>query len=220
MNHFVIIVAGGSGTRMNSKTPKQFMTIHQKPIIFHTIEKFLAFDASIQFIIALKEEYILLWKGLLQKHKFSFAHQISPAGEERFNTVKNALDFIPDNAIVGIHDSVRPLVSQHTIQNCVDALPEHQAVIPVVAISSSIREIDGVKSKAINRANYKAVQTPQYFNSNKIKQAYQTNYQAFFTDDASVFEQKFGQIKLVSGNEENIKITTPKDLILAEFYLK
>lgn len=220
MDHYVIIVAGGSGKRMNADTPKQFITIHQKPIIFHTIEKFLAFDASIQFIIALKEEYIPLWKGLIQKHKFSFPHQIAAAGEERFHTVKNALELVPTHSFVGIHDAVRPLVSEETIENCVNGLKSNNAIVPVTHIIPSIRKINGENSQSIDRSLFRAVQTPQYFASSKIKAAYNTSYKPYYTDDASVYEQEVGNISLVNGNEENIKITTPKDLILAEFYLK
>lgn len=219
MTHYVIIVAGGSGKRMNASLPKQFIPINQKPIIFHTIEKFLAFDGSIHFIIALQEDMISLWENELKKTNLLFNHTISLAGEERFHTVKNALSHINKDGIVGIHDAVRPLVNLKTIENCVNSIENHTGVIPVVPVVDSIRELKEVNSIAVNRANYKAVQTPQYFNIKAIKQAYNTNYDAIFTDDASVYEQKFNTVHLVDGNEENIKITTQKDLVLAKHYL-
>lgn len=212
MEHYVIIVAGGVGKRMNSPLPKQFIEIQGKPIIFHTIEKFLAFDSSIHFVISLHKDYISLWKELLKTHNFNFKHQIVTGGEERFHSVKNALDLIPNDCIVGIHDAVRPYVSQETIKNCVEALKNHSVVIPVINVTDTIRLVENNTSKTLKRVNLRAVQTPQYFNSKLIKDSYNQEYSGKFTDDASVVEALGNEVFLVEGNIENIKITSQIDL--------
>lgn len=214
MQHVVVIVAGGSGTRFGSKLPKQFIEINQKPVIFHTIEKFLAFDVNCHFIIALQKKYHTFFNKLVVKHKLQFSYQLSIAGEERFHTVKNALNLVPQNCIVGIHDAVRPLVSIQTIKNCYDGLKNNGGVIPVVPVVNSLRKIENNKSFAVNRSEYKAVQTPQYFISDKIKHAYNVSFKSKFTDDASVYEHTFKHVTLVEGNPENIKITNKHDLLL------
>lgn len=212
MKHYVIIVAGGIGKRMNSPLPKQFIEIQGKPIIFHTIEKFLAFDSSIHFVISLHKDYISLWEDLLATHKFNFNHQVVTGGEERFHSVKNALELVPNNAVVGIHDAVRPYVSQQTIKNCVEGLKNHESVIPVIPVTDTIRLIENNSSKTLERVNLRAVQTPQYFNSNSIKNSYNQEYSSKFTDDASVIEGNGNDVFLVDGNIENIKITSQIDL--------
>lgn len=220
MQHVVIIVAGGSGTRLGGSIPKQFLKINGKPVIFHTIEKFLAFDSNCHFIIALQDTYQTLFKEEATKHLPNLSYQISLAGKERFHTVKNALDLVPDDCIVGIHDAVRPLVSLQTIKNCFEGLDEthenSKGVIPVIPLVNSIRQVDLYSSKALNRADYRIVQTPQYFISHQIKKAYQVAFSYKFTDDASVFEDQIGPIELVNGNPENIKITNKIDLNLVE----
>ena len=212
VKHYVIIVAGGIGKRMNSPLPKQFIEINEKPIIFHTIEKFLAFDLSTQFIISLHKDYISLWEELLVKHNFSFNHKIVIGGEERFHSVKNALNLVPKNALVGIHDAVRPYVSQQTISNCFEGAKKHQAAIPAIPVTDTIRLVENDTSKTLERVNLRAVQTPQYFTSELIKEAYNQNYSSKFTDDASVVEALGKEVFLVNGNVENIKITNQIDL--------
>ena len=130
--HVVIIVAGGTGKRMNSTLPKQFIEIHNKPIIFHTIERFIATDSSIKFVISLHADFIDYWKELIEKHQFNFNHEIVTGGKERFFSVKNALELVPENSIVGIHDAVRPLVSSNTINRCFEATKIYFSAIPVV----------------------------------------------------------------------------------------
>lgn len=218
--HYVIIVAGGSGKRFGGDIPKQFIEINQKPVIFHTIEKFLAFDAFCHFIIAIQKEYHEYWKTLVNKHDFKVKHQLSTAGEERFHTVKNALELVHNNCIVGIHDAVRPLVAKQTIENCFFEIKNNKAVIPVVPVINSLRKLEGDENIAIDRSLYREVQTPQYFYSIDIKEAYNQSFSSKFTDDASVFESVGGKIKLVDGNPENIKITELKDLDLAQILLK
>ena len=218
--HFVIIVAGGAGRRMNSSPPKQFIEIHNKPIIFHTIEKFLAADPTIQFVISLHTDYLDYWKELIIKHQFNFNHKIVVGGKERFFSVKNALELVPEFSIVGIHDAVRPLVSKSTIKKCFETAQKDSSAIPVVDSVNSIRYITEDKNEALDRNDFKQVQTPQYFDSKLIKECYMNEYSRKFTDDASVFEAANSPVTIVEGNLENIKITTPIDLIIAKELLK
>jgi 2-C-methyl-D-erythritol 4-phosphate cytidylyltransferase len=218
--HFVIIVAGGTGKRMNSPIPKQFIEIHNKPLIFHTIEKFLAADSSIHFVISLHPDFLNYWKELIKKYQFNFNHEIVTGGEERFFSVKNALDLVPENSLVGIHDAVRPLVSKETIISCLEAANTYGSAIPVVDSVNSLRYVSEDKNESLDRQQIKQVQTPQYFDSKQIKSCYLNDYSRKFTDDASVFEVNNSQVKTVEGNPENIKITTPIDLIVAKELLK
>ncbi len=219
-NHYVIIVAGGIGKRMNSPLPKQFIKIHDKPIIFHTIERFLEADNSIEFIISLHPDYIEYWEELIQKYNFNFNHKVVKGGSERFFSVKNALDLVPNNSIVGIHDSVRPLVSPSTINRCYQATKTYYSAIPVLDSVNSLRYITEHRNEILDRNLVKQVQTPQYFNGNLIKESYCKEYSRKFTDDASVFEASGHDIHPVKGNSENIKITSPIDLIVAKELLK
>ena len=218
--HFLIIVAGGTGKRMNSSLPKQFIEIHNKPIIFHTIEKFLSADSSIHFVISLHQDFVDYWKELLKKYQFNFNHEIVSGGKERFFSVKNALDLVPENAILGIHDAVRPLVSKETILSCFETAKTSGSAIPVVDSVNSLRYISNDKNESVDRKLIKQVQTPQYFDSKLIKDCYLIDYSRKFTDDASVFEANNSVVKTIEGNPENIKITTPLDLIIAKELLK
>lgn len=218
--HTIIIVAGGTGKRMQENLPKQFLEINKKPIIFHTIEQFIKYDSSIEFVISLHPNYVEYWEELLLKHSFSFPHKIALGGKERFHSVQNALELVNDNCLVGIHDSVRPFVSQKTINNCFKTASEKGSAIPVINSINSLRIVTENGNKTINREKIKLVQTPQYFYSKLIKLAYQNNYSRKFTDDASVFESAENQVYLTKGNEENIKITSPIDLLIGIELLK
>ena len=219
-NHYVIIVAGGVGKRMNSPLPKQFIKIHNKPIILHTIERFLEADSSIQFVISLHPDYIEYWESMVKEYNFHFNYQVVKGGQERFFSVKNALELIPRNAIVGIHDSVRPLVSTDTILRCFRETETHFSAIPVVDSVNSLRYINEHRNEIVDRSFIKQVQTPQYFDAQLIKEAYCKDYSRKFTDDASVYEANNHDIHAVQGNPENIKITSPIDLIVAKEMLK
>lgn len=219
MQKSVIIVAGGSGKRMGTETPKQFLLLKSKPILMHTIACFYAFDSAIEILLVLPKEHISVWQQLCVEHNFNIKHQITEGGSERFYSVKNGLEKINNNGIVAIHDGVRPLVSKETIARCFKKADEIGAAIPVMPVVESLRKVDGESSKSVNRSEYVSVQTPQCFNIELIKSAYQQDFSNTFTDDASVVE-KFGhQVSLVNGNIENIKITSPQDLILAEYLL-
>jgi 2-C-methyl-D-erythritol 4-phosphate cytidylyltransferase len=217
---YIIIVAGGTGSRMNSELPKQFLLLKGKPIIIHTIEQFYRYDANITCIVVVHADYKLYLAETLQQ--FNLHHcNITEGGETRFHSVKNGLKLIENNeqGIVGIHDAARPLVSIETIGRCYELAAEKGCVVPVITINESLRVVEGSKNKAVNRAHYRVVQTPQCFKTELMQKAYDQDYNELFTDDASVLEQGGHTIYLTEGNAENIKITQPQDLRLAELYL-
>lgn len=216
MKKFVIIVAGGSGTRMNNKTPKQFLLIAGKPVLFHTLSTFYTYCNDIRIILVLPQSQIERWKKLCKEFEFIIPHSIVEGGNTRFDSVKNGLKPIKEKGIIAIHDGVRPLVSIKTITNTFDAAEKHRAAIPVISVNESLREISGNTNRSADRNNYRIVQTPQCFKSEIIQKAYQQNYMESFTDDATVVEKTGEKIFLVEGNIENIKITTAFDLSFAE----
>lgn len=217
---FVLMMAGGSGSRMNSAIPKQFAELCGKPVIMHSFQVFYDFDPQINFILILPEQQIETWKKLCEKYSFQIPHQITSGGETRFFSVKNGLKKIIGDGVVFIHDSVRPLVSANTIENCLSTTLDRGNAIPVITVSESIRKTDKKGSKAVDRSKYKLVQTPQTFWVNEIKKAYNQPYSEQFTDDASVLENTGEKIHLVQGNFENIKITYSHDIAIAEALMK
>jgi 2-C-methyl-D-erythritol 4-phosphate cytidylyltransferase len=223
MNHSqynVIIVAGGTGTRMHSTVPKQFIEIKGKPVIIHTIEKFLDFDEHINIIVSVHPEYMTDANFMLAEYFPEKNIHTVPGGETRFHSVKNGLHAISNkNDIVGIHDAARPFVSLETIKRCFETAALKGNAIPVSPVNESLRMITNGINKAVSREDYKIVQTPQCFVVSKIKEAFNQEYSPFFTDDATVLEGMDERIYLVEGNPENIKITNPYDLKFAELYL-
>ncbi len=220
MKKFALIVAGGSGTRMNSDIPKQFIEIEGLPVIMRTIYAFTKFDPEIEYILVLPESQITNWQMLCDKYHFHLKCKIALGGVTRFYSVKNGLDFINDDGIVFIHDAVRPLVSNNIIQNCLDCATVTGNALPVIPVSDSVRIVTGDSNRPADRSQIYLVQTPQTFKTSLIKKAYQDAAVDKFTDDASVLESMGITINLVEGNRENIKITTPADLIIAEAFLK
>ena len=215
----VIIVAGGTGSRMNTGLPKQLVEIHHKPIIVYSIEKFISFDKKIQVIVSLHKNYFTEFEKI--KQQFHLNVQVVEGGETRYQSVKNALSILNDDIqLVGVHDAARPLVSLQTIEKTYEAAQQHGAAIPVIDVNESLREIENNTSKSVDRTKYKVVQTPQCFQKNILVEAYQMPYNPLFTDDASVVEKNGQKIYLTDGNKENIKITYPQDLFLAEMLLK
>lgn len=205
---------------MNSNIPKQFLELAGTPVILHSIYSFLKFDPSLQLIIALHENYFSYWHDLCKKYSFSHAHSLAKGGETRFQTVKNALTQIPDDRIVAIHDAVRPLVSNDTIERGYrDALTFGNA-IPVIPVNDSIRWSEGKKNQTVDRQHLRIVQTPQVFEASLIKRAYYRITNDSFTDDAAVLEAMGETIHLFEGNHENIKITHPDDLVIAQALMK
>ena len=215
----VIIVAGGKGERMNANIPKQFLELHGKPILIHTMEAFYRFDNTMQIMLVLPETQIDYWNALCKKHAFAVLHNIVIGGQTRFNSVQNGLKMVQAPSLVAVHDGVRPLVSSSTIARCFDAAGKYDAAIPVIDLIDSIRQVNEDESLSVDRTKYKLVQTPQVFDAELLKKAYEQEFSALFTDDASVVEALGTKIHLVEGNRENIKITTEIDLKMAETFL-
>lgn len=219
MKKYAIIVAGGAGTRMGTEIPKQFLEIKGKPVLMHSMNRFFSFDQTMSLIVVLPEHQIEYWQKLCLKHQFNVPHQIVRGGAERFYSVKNGLSLVEANGLVAIHDAVRPLVSNKTIEDAFDAAAQYGSGIPAIALNDSIRQCEGNNNFAVNRAHYKIIQTPQCFASSELLTAFKQEYQKEFTDDATVLESHGFKVTLTNGNIENIKITTPRDLILAEALL-
>lgn len=218
MEKFALIVAGGSGTRMKGKLPKQFLELNGKPVLMHTFETFRKYDPKIRFVLILPETQLINWKKLRVKYDFNMKHLLVAGGDTRFQSVKNGLSEIKDDGIVFIHDGVRPLVSVQTIENCFKTTQEKGNALPVIPPSESVREVTSGSSRAVDRNRYFLVQTPQTFKVSVIKKAYEQDYLEKFTDDASVLENHGHKIHLVEGNRENIKITYPEDLLIASAF--
>lgn len=204
---------------MGSELPKQFLCIGGKPILMHTLEAFRRFDEAMQLILVLPRDHQPLWHTLCEKHAFSLPYLLADGGETRFHSVKNGLALITGEGVVAIHDGVRPFVSSEVLHRCFTAAVTHHAVLPVVPIVDTVRELTAEGSRTVDRDAYKLVQTPQVFDVTLLKTAYEQPFTPFFTDDASVVEALGRTITLVEGNRENIKITTPFDLKIAEALL-
>lgn len=218
MRKYIIIVAGGKGLRMGGEVPKQFLPIGGKPVLMRTMEAFHAFDAEIQIVLVLPVAQQAYWKELCDQYAFTLPYRLADGGETRFHSVKNGLDTIPtdEEALVGVHDGVRPFVSAEVIARCYAEAARVGAVVPVTDVVETVRHLeDGGGSTTVNRDEYKLVQTPQVFSLALLKKAYAQPYIPAFTDDASVVEALGHEVTLVQGNRENIKITTPFDLVVA-----
>lgn len=220
-HYSVIIVAGGKGLRAGGNEPKQFQLIGDKPMLMHTIEAFYRANRRIRIVVVLPEGFENFWKELCEKHNFHIAHKVVQGGETRFHSVKNGLEYISEHETVGIHDAARPFVSEKLINACFETAFSYQCgVAPVVDEKNSVRILTENGSRIIDRNLLKIIQTPQVFPAGELKQAYKTEYNQQFTDDASVSETNGMEIKLIKGEDTNIKITTPFDLKIANLYLK
>ncbi len=213
--HYAIIVAGGSGARMQAAMPKQFIELDGQPILMYAVRAFFCYDKNIQIVIVLPETQMAYWQELCNRHHFHIPHQAVTGGKTRFHSVKNGLSLLPDNGLVAIHDGVRPLVSQQTITECFQTAKQYGNAIPTIPVVDSVREMVGNASRMMDRSKLCLVQTPQVFDIQLLKNAYRQEYIPSFTDDASVFETAGHTIRLTKGNVENIKITTQHDLIIA-----
>ena len=243
---YIIIVAGGKGLRMGSDIPKQFLPIGGKPVLMRTLERFRAYSSALQIILVLPEAQQDYWRKLCEEYQFDVEYQLANGGQTRFHSVQNGLALVPDDAegVVGVHDGVRPFPSIEVIRNCYETARTAKAVIPVIPVVETVRHLEGDKSVTVPRGDYRLVQTPQTFDIQLLKAAYkraqnQVNlssvereqarpevkvankqpYNDGFTDDASVVESYGHAITLVEGNRENIKITTPYDLKIAEILI-
>ena len=212
---YVIIVAGGKGLRMGGDIPKQFLPVGGRPVLMRTIERFRAYSSTLHIILVLPKAQQDYWQALCQEYQFAVDYQLADGGETRFHSVQNGLELVPDDAkgVVGVHDGVRPFVSIDVIGRCYEAARIHKAVIPVTPVIETLRHVsEGTKP----RSDYRLVQTPQCFDIELLKAANRQPYCDGFTDDASVVEAYGHTITLVEGNRENIKLTTPFDLKIAE----
>ena len=219
---YVIIVAGGKGLRMGSDIPKQFLPIGGKPVLMRTLERFREYSESLQIILVLPEAQQDYWRQLCEQYHFEVKYLLANGGQTRFHSVQNGLALIPDDAegVVGVHDGVRPFPSIEVIHNCYETARKKKAVIPVIPIVETVRHLEGEGSVTVPRGDYRLVQTPQTFDIQLLQAANRQPYNDGFTDDASVVESYGHQITLVEGNRENIKITTPYDIIVAEALCK
>lgn len=217
---YVLIVAGGRGLRMGEQLPKQFIPIAGKPVLMHTLDAFVRYDASVRLIVVLPESHQQYWQDLCREYNFSVPHQIATGGETRFHSVRNGLKLVNSSGLVAVHDGVRPLVTTDVIDACFRAAASDKAAIPVLPMIDSLREYNETGSMPVDRTRYCSVQTPQVFDSATVLSAYDVPFDECFTDDASVVEASGHPVTLVAGNCENIKITTPFDLLIAEAVLK
>jgi len=226
---YIIIVAGGKGLRMGGDIPKQFLPVCGLPVLMRTMQRFRDYSSELSIILVLPEAQQDYWKELCRQYRFTLPYQLASGGQTRFHSVQNGLALVPDDAqgVVGVHDGVRPFVSIEVITRCFEAARKHKAVIPVVPVVETLRHLgsrlsalDSQLSKTVPRDEYRLVQTPQCFDIQLLKAANRQPYCDAFTDDASVVEAAGHTIVLVEGNRENIKITTPGDLKMAEVLIQ
>ncbi len=217
-----IIVAGGSGRRMQNAVPKQFLELKGLPVLMHTLQAFHNYSGTIRIILVLPENNFSLWEELVQKYNFKIPHKVCPGGSTRTQSVRNGLKFVEDEDLVAIHDGVRPFVSKEVLVRAYQGAEAHGNAISAVDLKDSIRLVDeSGRSKAVNRSKYRIIQTPQVFKGTLIKKAYSSlTVIESFTDDASLVEKLGFDIHLVEGDYSNLKITTQEDLILADSYLQ
>lgn len=217
-----IIVAGGKGKRMKSPVPKQFMMLAGKPVLMHTIDLFQHHIAdSGKIVVVLPSDQQEEWRKLCREFRFEVPHTMVIGGKERFFSVKNGLEMLEGSkGVVAIHDGVRPGVSNEVIEKCYQTAKKKGSAIPVVPVRESLRKQNQEGSRPVSRENIVLVQTPQTFQLEKIREAYNMHYTPSFTDDASVYEASGFQVTLVEGNKDNIKITDPSDLAFMQWLKK
>lgn len=217
MKRYAIIVAGGKGLRMGGELPKQFIPIEGRPVLMRTLDTFHACDESIQIILVLPRDHQDYWRELCAQYQFAVPHRIADGGATRFHSVQNGLSLVDaPESLVAVHDGVRPFVSHEVISRCYAEAEAHGAVVPVIPVVETVRQLTGEGSVTVDRNAYRLVQTPQTFRATLLRRAYEQPYTDAFTDDASVVEALGEAVTLVDGNRENIKLTTPFDLIVAK----
>lgn len=222
MKKYAIIVAGGKGLRMGGDVPKQFIPLKGRPVLMRTLEAFYGYDQEINLILVLPEAQQEYWRELCKVYHFTLPYRLANGGETRFHSVKNGLQCVPDEeteGLVAVHDGVRPFIRPEVLRSCYDMAQREGAVVPVIDVIETLRHLKDHTSYTVNREDYKLVQTPQVFKAGILKKAYAQPYSSCFTDDASVVETLGLPVNWVQGNRENIKITTPFDLKIAEAIL-
>jgi 2-C-methyl-D-erythritol 4-phosphate cytidylyltransferase len=215
MKRYAVIVAGGQGVRMGADRPKQFLEIAGKPILRHTIERFLAFDPQVEIVLVLPAAQKGWWRDYCRQSGFLSRYTMVSGGITRFHSVQNALQFVGDDGVVAIHDGVRPLLSRGLLERLYEASESYPAVIPALPVTESVRRVSGEESVPVDRSGLVLVQTPQLFDAHLLKEAYRQAFSPAFTDDASVVEAAGGTVHIVAGDRTNLKITTPDDLAYA-----
>ena len=221
VQEYAIIVAGGKGTRMKSQTPKQFLELDGLPVLVHTIEAFYRYSEAIKVILVLPADDIITWESLCVAYNYNRQVVLTIGGDTRFQSVKNGLEKIEGNTgLVAIHDGVRPLVSQDIVGASFRLAAVHGSAVAAVRLKESIRKTDQDTTIAVDRSDYRLIQTPQSFDLAVVKKAYQIKEEPSLTDDASVVERSGHAISLFEGSYSNIKITTPEDMVVAEALLK
>lgn len=219
---YVIIVAGGKGLRMGGDVPKQFLPIGGRPVLMHTIDRFYHCLDDVEIILVLPREQQDYWRSLCRDYGFSTPHVIADGGATRFHSSLSGINAIPTDAdaLVAIHDGVRPFVSEEVIRRCFETAGKSGAAIPVLPVTDTLRYVGGdEQGHNVLRSDFRVVQTPQTFSLSLLRQAFSQPYSEAFTDDASVVEAFGHGVEMVDGNRENIKLTTPYDLRLADFML-
>lgn len=220
MQKYAVIVAGGSGKRMGTEIPKQFLLLKGKPVLYYTIEAFLKAFAEIKIILVLPEEHLELGKEIVDGYFDAKQIQITQGGETRFHSVSNGLKLIKEESIIFVHDGVRCLVSDELIHRCFHTAMETGSAVPVIDCKDSVRMIAADGNEPVDRSALKLVQTPQTFHSKILLPAFAIDYKERFTDEANVVEAFGLKVTLVQGEDTNIKITNPIDLIIAENILE
>lgn len=219
-NRYAVILAAGEGRRMHSSLPKQFMELEGKPVLRYTLERFLEFDPQIRLIVVLPADRMEYWREYCHHTGFRPAMRLVTGGLTRFHSVQNALEYVPEDALVAVHDGVRPLLAADFLKELFDKAVRSRAVIPVLPLVESVRELQGAGlSRAVDRSRFVSVQTPQVFHADLLKRAYAQPYSPAFTDDATVVESLGIKISLCDGRRENLKITTPEDLVLVRSFI-
>lgn len=219
MKRSTIIVAGGSGKRMGAAVPKQFLLLKGEPLLFHTLRAFHRFDPAMQLVLVLPQDHHETWDHLCSEFEFEVPHALVSGGAERFHSTQAGLAAVTHDGLVAVHDGVRPLLSPALIARCFNAAEEQGAAIPVVPISSSVRELTDEGSQPLDRSRLRAVQTPQCFRVPLLRRAFELPYDPAFTDEATLVERLGVDVHLVEGEDQNIKVTTPFDLQVAELVL-
>ncbi|MBI34703.1 MAG: 2-C-methyl-D-erythritol 4-phosphate cytidylyltransferase [Flavobacteriales bacterium] len=215
----IVIVAGGKGKRMGSNVPKQFLVLKNEPVIMHTIRKFYNWDNRCEIVLVLPFSQKTYWENLVKEYNFNIPVLVTSGGNTRFHSVKNGLSKTSGD-VIGIHDGVRPLVSEETIKNCFDVAKKEGNATPCLPINDSLRIVENNANRTVDRSKFYKIQTPQVFQRSVLLKAFEQEFAEEFTDDASVVEKTGEVIQLIKGNEENIKITRPFDLKIAEVFLK
>ena len=218
-NKYVIITAGGTGERMGTVIPKQFLLLNGLPVIMHSMKAFYDFSEEINIVVVLPESQLKAWKNLCMEHHFDMPHKVCAGGATRFESVSKGLKHT-GQGLIAVHDAVRPLVSSRLIRECFTVAQDKGNAIPVIPLKDSVREVISGKNQAMNRQALRLVQTPQVFDSEQIKEAYGRVTHSNFSDDATVVEASGLEITLIEGDERNIKITTPADMLIAESYME